>query len=71
MTPTGAIQRATSYGTTDAGFNSRRCECYFYLGLRARLTGKPARAQDYFERALVRGDATMPEWHAARRMARR
>lgn len=71
LTPASAIQRATTYGINDSGFKSRRCEVFFYLGLRFRLLGRANKAQDYFRQALVRGDGTIPEWHVARYLARK
>ena len=47
-----------------------RCEASFYLGLRALLVGRPNRAREHFEDALVQGDERLPEWRAARRLAR-
>jgi tetratricopeptide (TPR) repeat protein len=49
---------------------TRRCEAAFYLGLRALLTGKQDLAREHLKEAVVVGDPTMPEWRAARHLAR-
>jgi len=48
----------------------RRCEAAFHLGLRALLVGEKDRAREHLREAVVVGDITMPEWRAARRLAR-
>lgn len=73
----GEITRATlllrlsAYGADSSELPARRCEAAFYVGMRWLITGKVNRARESFRDAIVVGDASMPEWHAARVLARR
>jgi tetratricopeptide (TPR) repeat protein len=70
LTRTGLLQRVAGYGFDEQEFRTRTCEAHFYLGLRALLEDRPSTAQGYLREALVRGNATMPEWRWARYLAR-
>ncbi|MCA8955137.1 MAG: tetratricopeptide repeat protein [Planctomycetes bacterium] len=71
LTPAQLLQRVPTYGVEGAEYRQRRCEAYFYLGLRSLLTAHPHEAHDFLVKALVRGDRTMPEWRAALRLTRK
>ena len=45
-----------------------RCELAFYWGMRHQLAGNKAAAMKKYRDAVILGDATMPEWRAARKL---
>ncbi|MHC4077065.1 MAG: tetratricopeptide repeat protein [Planctomycetota bacterium] len=71
LTQEQLMQRFADEETNPTEMQTRRCEAFFYLGLRALLTGKRDVAREHLKEAVVVGDPTMPEWRAARHLARR
>ncbi|MEE9125634.1 MAG: tetratricopeptide repeat protein, partial [Planctomycetota bacterium] len=70
MTQEQLMEALTIYQINPEELIARRCEAAFYLGLRAELAKAPDRAHEHFKEVLALGDSTIPEWRAARRLAR-
>ena len=71
ITNSRLLLRLSAYGLEARELPARRCEAAFYTGMRWLITGKVNRARESFRDAIVAGDASMPEWHAARILAKR